>query len=272
MSIEVKPNTNLFLQYSRITSSRLTTAFFILSLVHFILQVSFQAWAFQINSSAGAFLSDILTAGNFSPHEVFAVLVPLSTDGKSGGELRLCNKDEMEAHEDIYECPVAWKGRIVPGPNVTNYAAVPPASTSTSAAVTTPTSGGSSGQAGGITPVEDILVVGNPSGQDPEDSEDKHDDDEDDHDDRKWSLVSRDHDLTKISKLSIWRRSSIPVESVFTERLVQVGSTATQSVLSGVRLPNMMNVTTGTMGVVLSEQCVQMIIWPNQMYVAILPR
>ena len=237
----------------------MTTAFFILSFLHFILQVSFQSWAFQINSSAGTFLSDILTAGNLEPHSVFAVLVPLASDGKSGGELRVCNREEMEAHEDIYECPIAWKGRITPSTNGTDdgYGPAPTLSTTTSAVVPTQSPIAQSGVS--FIPKEDIRVV-----EPVDDHDDEDDHEEEDEDDHKRSLVSRHHDLTKVQRLSTWRRD-IPVESVFSDSLIQPGSATTQSTLLGVRLPNMMNVTTGTMGVFLSEQCVQMILWPNQM-------
>ncbi|KIM30859.1 hypothetical protein M408DRAFT_65741 [Serendipita vermifera MAFF 305830] len=264
---------NARLVYSRITASRLTTAFFFLALLHFLLQVSFQAWAYQINSSAGTFLSDILAAGNFAPHDFFAVLVPVGSDGKTGGELRLCNKDEMEAHEDIYQCPVTWRGRAAP-PNMTEvddgYGAVPTTPQADNVLPTTPeansiiTSTDDSGPTTTTstrtrtstttsrtsTTVGSIPTSGGSSGQAGEDKE--SDDDEEEYDDRRRS-----------AKRSLSLRD-IPVETVFNMSLVQPGSSATETTVAGVLLPNMMNPTSGTMGVVLSEQCVQMIIWPNQ--------
>jgi len=85
-------------------------------LTHFVLQLSFQAWAFSINVDASSFLSNILTTGGLNPQDNFAVLVPLSQSSNgttTGGELRICDEEEMQMHENIFQCPIVWKGRVV---------------------------------------------------------------------------------------------------------------------------------------------------------------
>jgi hypothetical protein len=177
----------------------------------------------------------------------------------------------MQAHDDIYQCPVVWKGRNSTSTSestVTYAATVPfstPASTSTSITHSSTASARPTLGPGATTPKEDILVLG--SGHEAVD--DDNDDDSDLLDNGSASsnagaLAARDDNLARIDNRITWRRG-IPVEPVFNTTLVQPGSASTESDLVGVRLPSIMNVTTGTMGIVLSEQCVQMIVWPNQM-------
>jgi len=64
--------------------------------------------------------------------------------------------------------------------------------------------------------------------------------------------ISITHGPAKVSRLSAWRRE-IPVEPVFSNTLVQPGSASTETDFVGVMLPTIMNTTTGTMGIVLSE-------------------
>jgi hypothetical protein len=177
----------------------------------------------------------------------------------------------MEEHQDIYTCPVVWKGRSSPpsnGSTVTYAGSTPPAtSTSTitssvasslpSNALGTAASAGPTLRPGATTPKEGIFVVAGGQGNtdDPELNDDDASLD-------KRTLAMRD-DLTRINRIS-WRRG-IPVEPVFSNTLVQPGSASTESKLVAVRLPTIMNVTSGTMGIVLSEQCVETIVWPNQM-------
>jgi hypothetical protein len=85
-------------------------------LTHFVLQLSFQAWAFSINVDASSLLSNILTTGGLNPQDNFAVLVPLSQSSNgttTGGELRICDEEEMQMHENIFQCPIVSKGRVV---------------------------------------------------------------------------------------------------------------------------------------------------------------
>jgi hypothetical protein len=102
-----------------------------------------------------------------------------------------------------------------------------------------------------------------------DDDEKDDDDEEDDDDDDSSRKVKRHHNLPRIPRLAAWRRRSIPVISVLQndpEGVVGVPQGAFNNVsIVGVMLPQMINATTGRPGVLLSQQCVQMILWPNQM-------
>ncbi|KAG6866027.1 hypothetical protein C0991_009436 [Blastosporella zonata] len=92
---------NLKLAWDRITFSRLTVAYFAFSIVHFIIQLSFQVKAFTINADAGAFLNDIVVQGD---------AVNNSLPILSGNTLHLCSwvRGDLNLHDD--SCPVVWNG------------------------------------------------------------------------------------------------------------------------------------------------------------------
>ncbi|PVF94842.1 hypothetical protein CPB86DRAFT_828315 [Serendipita vermifera] len=281
--------------YARITSSRLTLAFFLVTFLHFALQISFQSWAFSINAGASDFFSEILTVGGLPPHDNFAVLVPLSKDGKSGGEMRLCNTTAMEARDNIYDCPIVWKGRSTSanaGAVVGNdYAASPPENTSSSTSeVSTSTASDvkvvGTGQVtiarssttrrtvstpAVLTPPTPTTQAAAPTRTVDDDSDDDSDDDDDDEeelDDRR--LAKRTTHLVKLSPLSkLGRRDTtiVPVYNANNEATFSSNNANGQSATfatNAVGLPASMNTTTGEVGVVLSKQCVQMLVWPNQ--------
>lgn len=273
-----KPS-HLRLVYARLTASPLTTLFTVISLTHFVLQLSFQAWAFSINANASSLLSNILTTGGLNPLDNFAVLVPLSKSSNgttTGGELRICNQEEMQHHDNIYECPIVWRGRADAvsgiGYSTPVSASSSPTDTATpdaevigfvsSAISTTATSTASRVNAqlpSTATPTQ-VHVI-SPSVSDDDSDEDfaagssaaggalsqaaEH---------IARELVKRDHDLVKVVPMTFWRRN-IPIDSVGSENIDGV---------TAVTLPTFKNLTSGTIGVTLSDQCVQMIIWPNQ--------
>jgi hypothetical protein len=182
----------------------------------------------------------------------------------------LCSSEDMQAHDDIYQCPVVWKGRNSTATNgsAVTYAAGVRSSTSASASASTSITHSSTASArptlspGATTPQEDVLVVG--SGHEAVDNDNPNSLDHGSRSSDAGALTARDGNIEWDANHVSWRRG-IPVESVFSDTLVQPGSASTESDLVGVSLPTFMNVTTGTMGIVLSEQCVQMIVWPNQM-------
>jgi hypothetical protein len=267
------------LQYARITSSRLTIAFFLITFLHFALQLSFQSWAFAINARATDFLSEILTVGGLPPHDNFAVLVPLSKGGSSGGEMRLCNMTAMEAHDDIYECPVVWKGRSnsasAGAATGADYAAEPPATTSSSSSTEATSSTSDVGVIGTgevtrssttrrttatpstpatlSTPVPPVAAP-SPTSDDKE-SDDDSDDDSEEFDDRR--LAKRNTPIIAVDPVNTG--STLPSNGA--------NGQLTVFATNEVELPASMNTTSGELGVVLSKQCVQMLVWPNQMYV-----
>ncbi|KAF8649849.1 hypothetical protein AX16_005612 [Volvariella volvacea WC 439] len=89
------------LVWERITFSRLTIAYFIFSLLHFVLQISFQIKAFTINASAASFLSDIVEQGN---------AVNASLPFLDGDTLRLCSWVPSNLDVDVDSCQVVWDG------------------------------------------------------------------------------------------------------------------------------------------------------------------
>ncbi|KAG8833768.1 hypothetical protein FRC17_010141 [Serendipita sp. 399] len=283
--------TNLKLVYARITASRLTLGFFVVSLLHFILQISFQAWAFDINLSASSFLSEILSTGGFEPHNNFAVLVPLSKGGTAGGELRLCTYADMLSHRNIYECPVMWKGRS----NATNgdYGtdlSYPVSTNTTSSSVADPTIAligvapirsipvSSTGGAGTKAPSTSQLTTRTQSAgqtttriqssiRPTQAAEDKNIDNDDDGEDKedKRRFVRRTNSAFSNSPVLVRRQEQMSVVPLFGEDESNVDEEGipTTSII-GVNIPYMFNPITKSSGVTLSKQCVQMILWPNQ--------
>jgi hypothetical protein len=84
-------------QWDRLTFSRLTTAYFAFSVVHCILQLSLQIWAFTINAKAASFLYNLALSGG----AVNSSRVP---DYKNNGELRLCG----DVPAPGVDCDVIW--------------------------------------------------------------------------------------------------------------------------------------------------------------------
>ncbi|KAG8774956.1 hypothetical protein FRC15_000894 [Serendipita sp. 397] len=294
--------TNLKLVYARIVASRLTICFFVVSILHFSLQISFQAWAFNINLSASSFLNDILNIGGFEPHDNFAVLVPLSKSGTTGGELRLCTHADMIAHRDIYQCPIIWKGRA--NTTAVDYAASLPYPSSSATATPTPSTvdpttqfiGSSSSRSVPTSSVGQTLTRGLSTSPlvtrsqrtstsqastrtQNSDRPTQSVDDDDDDDDRldRSRLVKRDQDVAAIPRLPFWRRDRMTVVPILRGSVsslspeggneAQTATTAEPSDNSsviGVNIPFMVNPVTNTTGVTLSRECVKMILWPNQ--------
>jgi len=86
------------LVWSRIIFSRLTTAYFIFSVIHFIIQIALQIEAFTINANAANFLFNIVEQGN-----------AISTDVPVlGADLRLCH--DLRLNLSTAACPVVWNG------------------------------------------------------------------------------------------------------------------------------------------------------------------
>ncbi|KZP32272.1 hypothetical protein FIBSPDRAFT_907362 [Athelia psychrophila] len=90
----------LKLMWKRITLSRLTIIYFLFSLCHCIVQVTFQVQAFSINEQAASLLHSISLQGNATAPNGFFVLT-------SSG-LRLC--DEVPSTFDTQTCSVIWNG------------------------------------------------------------------------------------------------------------------------------------------------------------------
>jgi hypothetical protein len=92
---------NLKLVWDRITFSRLTTAYFAFSIVHFIIQLSFQIKAFTINADAAHFLNNIVVQGN-AVNESLPIL--------RGNALHMCWWVPNDLNLDRDSCPVVWNG------------------------------------------------------------------------------------------------------------------------------------------------------------------
>jgi hypothetical protein len=91
------------IQWERITFSRLTTVYFIFSVVHCSIQVIFQVQAFSINDQAGKFLYSVLVQGNATVSNGFPVL------GKH--DLRIC--DHVPNSFSTSSCTVRWNGTVL---------------------------------------------------------------------------------------------------------------------------------------------------------------
>ncbi|ESK98192.1 hypothetical protein Moror_309 [Moniliophthora roreri MCA 2997] len=91
----------LRLMWDRLTFSRLTTAYFVFSLLHCIIQLGLQIRAFTINTHASSFLYTIAAqAGTTSG-------IPALSDS----DLRLC--DDVAKDLSTAECPIVWDGSRV---------------------------------------------------------------------------------------------------------------------------------------------------------------
>ncbi|GLB36492.1 putative B-block binding subunit of TFIIIC [Lyophyllum shimeji] len=89
------------LVWDRITFSRLTTAYFIFSFIHFIIQLSFQIKAFTINADAARFLNDIVVQGNATSKSL-----PILR----GNALHMCSWVPDNLNLDGDRCDVVWNG------------------------------------------------------------------------------------------------------------------------------------------------------------------
>ncbi|EDR15729.1 uncharacterized protein LACBIDRAFT_300960 [Laccaria bicolor S238N-H82] len=89
--------------WNRITFTRSTTIYFAFSVVHFLIQLSFQIKAFSINAQAAQFLTSIVVQG----HAAGSSLPFLH-----GNTLRLCSWVPPNLNVDISSCPLVWNGTI----------------------------------------------------------------------------------------------------------------------------------------------------------------
>lgn len=120
-------------QWDRITFSRLTFAYFVFSLIHFILQILFQIKAFTVNAEAASFLNSIVFQGE------------ATNDGLPflrGSSLFMCDWVPGDLSLNDAGCHVVWngtKGINVIGTQAAAAASVP-ATYSIDLATTTSTS------------------------------------------------------------------------------------------------------------------------------------
>jgi len=89
------------LVWDRITFSRLTIAYFIFTVLHFVLQLSFQIEAFTTNAEAHYFLKDITVQGQTSNGSL-----PLL----SGNTLHMCSWLPGDLNVNVDQCTVVWNG------------------------------------------------------------------------------------------------------------------------------------------------------------------
>jgi hypothetical protein len=108
------------MQWEHITFSRLTTFYFIFSILHCLIQVILQVQAFTSNARAATFLHSILMQGNATDTNGFTVL--------GENDLRMC--DRVPNGFSTSTCRVIWNGTAL-----TNDAA--PSSSSASPAFQT---------------------------------------------------------------------------------------------------------------------------------------
>lgn len=87
------------LVWDRLTFSRLTIAYFVFTLVHFVIQLAFQVKAFTLNADAAHFINNILVQG----HATNASLPFLS-----GNTIYMCSW--VPSNLDNAACPVVWNG------------------------------------------------------------------------------------------------------------------------------------------------------------------
>ncbi|KAJ3786372.1 hypothetical protein GGU10DRAFT_290429 [Lentinula aff. detonsa] len=89
------------LVWERLTFSKLTTAYFIFSVLHCLVQLALQARAFTINANSASFLFDIsLQAHAFNQSVPYLV----------GSQLFLCPDVPTTLKFDIGKCSVVWNG------------------------------------------------------------------------------------------------------------------------------------------------------------------
>ncbi|KAF9015474.1 hypothetical protein BDQ17DRAFT_1295304 [Cyathus striatus] len=117
------------LVWSRLTFSRLTLAYFIFSVCHFVIQLSLQIKAFTINEGAATLLNDIVEqAGTYNGSFPFL---------QSGSTLRLCNWVPLDVSVD--QCPVVWQEGSNTSEATSAIYDLLPSSTQIGSAQTTPT-------------------------------------------------------------------------------------------------------------------------------------
>jgi hypothetical protein len=90
--------------WNRISFSRLTFAYFLFSLVHFIIQLSLQIKPFTINADAAHFLSQIVDQAQTTND---------SLPFLSGNTLRMCSWVPSNLNVQVASCPVIWNGTAV---------------------------------------------------------------------------------------------------------------------------------------------------------------
>lgn len=94
------------LLWDRLTVSRITTIYFVFSLLHCILQLVFQTQAFTINARAADFLHSIVRGGDAQVPGFFQVV---------GDSLRYC--DHVPHKISAASCQVVWNGTSVQSTN-----------------------------------------------------------------------------------------------------------------------------------------------------------
>ena len=108
------------------TLTKTTTVYFVFSILHCVIQVGFQAHAFQHNVRAAAFLASITKQGNAVNSKSFYIFQ---------NDLRLCHF--VSPHSSTLSCRVLWDGMVG------NTTSVP--SSASEALVTSTTSNASNG-------------------------------------------------------------------------------------------------------------------------------
>ncbi|KAF9478013.1 hypothetical protein BDN70DRAFT_933716 [Pholiota conissans] len=93
----------LGLLWNRISFSRLTLLYFSFSVVHFVIQLSFQIKAFTINANASSFLSRIVNVAQTTNN---------SLPFLDGDILRMCSWVPANLDLDVVSCPVVWNGTV----------------------------------------------------------------------------------------------------------------------------------------------------------------
>ncbi|KNZ79627.1 Transcription factor tau subunit sfc3 [Termitomyces sp. J132] len=89
------------LVWDRITFSKLTIAYSAFSLIHFVIQLSFQIKAFAINADASSFLYGIVVKGN-AVNDSLPIL--------HGNTLFMCSWVQSDLNLDGEQCFVVWNG------------------------------------------------------------------------------------------------------------------------------------------------------------------
>lgn len=112
-----------FIQWERITASRIATIYFAFSILNCVLQVVFRAQAFSINVQADNFLSGLISTGNISLPTGFFVL---------DSELHFC--DHLPSNSSTKSCQIVWGGEIGDTDNSTT--SVTPLTLTTTVSVT----------------------------------------------------------------------------------------------------------------------------------------
>jgi hypothetical protein len=93
------PETDLQLQWCKITSSRLTSFYFIFSVLHFAIQLSFQIRAYTVNAAAHQIITNIV-------HD--AGTVNASLPFLKSSRLYLCSWVPSNLNTDVADCPIIW--------------------------------------------------------------------------------------------------------------------------------------------------------------------